>query len=160
LPKAAAVDDGHRPTLLSSFVQKFSRKLNTQPTPLEAKEETEEPAPELFSRSSLVELHVSLPTDLKFSREAFEPLLSSLSRCKEPIAFELLGLPGKVTIQFAACANDASALNRQLQAYFPEAAFLPKQDVLKQSWNSCEGADAFVLEFGLAREFMFPLPSG
>jgi|SRR5258705_4539269 len=123
LPEAPVADDGHRPTFLSSFVQKLSRKLATEaaPPPL-IPEPEEEPEPTRLIRYSLVEFQASLPAKLDISKEPFEQLLLSVSLCHEPIAFELLGTHERVTAQFAAASNDAPLLHRQLQAYFPEAA--------------------------------------
>ena len=90
----------------------------------------------------------------------FEQFLLNLSLCREPIAFELLGIHKKVTAQFAAAADDAPLLRRQLSAYFPEVVFVPQEGVLKQAWNSSTGDEVLAVEFGLAHEFMLPLASG
>ena len=63
-------------------------------------------------------------------------------------------------MQFAAGEEDAPHVRRQLQAYFPETVFRPCESTLEEVWNDCEGDDALVVEFGLAREFMFMLGSG
>src|ERR1017187_8004253 len=56
LSETPIVDDGHRPTLLSSLVQNLSRKLNTQSPPLPVEPEPEEePEPQVLIRDSLVE---------------------------------------------------------------------------------------------------------
>ncbi|HXT10538.1 MAG TPA: type IV secretion system DNA-binding domain-containing protein [Candidatus Angelobacter sp.] len=44
-----------------------------------------------------------------------------------------------------------------MKAYFPEATFVSGESGLEQEWESCQADDAFVVEFGLAREFMFTL---
>ena len=92
LPAPPPVDDGARPTFLSSFVRKLSQKLSTEapPVPVEAEPE-EEPELTPLIRGSLVELQASLPDKLDISREAFEQFFLNLSLCREPIAFELLG---------------------------------------------------------------------
>ena len=159
LPEAAAVDDGHRPTFLSSVVQKFSRKLAPQPAAVETEPE-EEPEPQSLVREELIEFQASLPDKLDISKEAFEQFLLNLSLSREPIAFELLGIHKKVTAHFSAAADDASLLRRQLSAYFPEAVFVPQEGVLKQAWNSSTGEEVLAVEFGLAQEFMLPLASG
>src|SRR5438876_9073020 len=88
VPRSVDVDDGRRPTALSSFISRLSRKLSTQPPPspiISAPEE--EPEPELLIRDSLVELQTSLPADFDVPKEAFQQLLSNLSLCQEPISF-------------------------------------------------------------------------
>ena len=103
LLETPVIDDGHRPTFLSSFVQKLSRKLATEAAPRPViPEPEEEPEPKPLTRDSLVGFQASLPAKLDISREAFEQFLLNLSLCREPIAFELLGNHKHVTAQFAA----------------------------------------------------------
>ncbi len=142
-------------------MQRLSQKLSPEPTVAPAipePEEESEPTP--LVRESLVELQASLPDKLDISKEAFEQFLLNLSLCREPIAFELLGTHKKVTAQFAAAANDAPLLRRQLQAYFPEAVFVSREGGLEQAWQVCRGDEALAVEFGLKHEFMLPLASG
>jgi hypothetical protein len=161
LPPTHAPDDGRRPTFFSSFAQKLSRKLNTAPPsePVPAEPE-EEPEPEPLVRETLVELQTSLPADLDIPKEAFEQLLRNLALCREPIAFELIGTAGRVGVQFAAGPDDAPLVRRQLHSYFPEAVFQQHEGTLEKAWDACTGEETLVVEFGLTREFMFPLASG
>ena len=155
------IDDGARPTLLSSLIQKLSNKLSTAPPPVSVEPEPEdEPEPTPLIRGSLIEFQASLPNKLDISKEAFEQFLLNLSLCREPIAFELLGTHKKVTAQFAAASSDAPLLRRQLSAYFPEAVFVPREDALVGAWDAAIGDEALAVEFGLAHEFMLPLASG
>src|ERR1044071_4902983 len=56
LPETEAVDDGIRPTILSSLVQKLSRRLATRDKPpTDSDEPDEESAPKLLVRDSLIE---------------------------------------------------------------------------------------------------------
>src|ERR1017187_7974762 len=161
LPETPIVDDGHRPILLSSIVQNLSRKLSTDPAaPPVISEPEKEPEPQVLIRDSLVEFQASLPDKLDISKEAFEQFLTNLSLCREPIAFELLGTHKRVTAQFAAASKDAPLLRRQLQAYFPEAVFVPREGGLEQTWEASQGDEALAVEFGLKHEFMLPLASG
>lgn len=160
LPATPPVDDGARPTFLSSLVQKLSRGLSTDAPPASVEAEPEEdPEPTPLTRGSLVELQTSLPDKLDISREAFEQFLLNLSLCREPIAFELLGAHRKVTAQFVAGESDAALLRRQLQAFFPEAVFVPRDGGLELAWDASQGGEILAVEFGLKREFMLPLAS-
>jgi hypothetical protein len=161
LPDTPVVDDGRKPTFLSSLVEKLSRKLSTEPpeAPIPPGGE-EEPEPHVLIRDSLVELQTSLPAKLDIGKEAFEQFLRNLSFCREPVSFEMLGTPGRVNVQFAATDADAPIVRRQLQAYFPEATFQPREGALTAAWESCQGEEILVVEFGLAREFMFTLENG
>src|ERR1035441_274222 len=160
LPEPPAIDDGHRPAFLSSFVQKLSRKMAAPPPPPVEPEPLEESEPTPLIRESLMELQASLPDKLDISKEAFEQFLLNLSLCREPIAFEMLGTHKKVTAQFVAGADDAPLLRRQLQVYFPEAVFVSREGGLEQAWQVCRGDEALAVEFGLKHEFMLPLASG
>jgi hypothetical protein len=160
-PSTPIIDDGVRPTFLSSLVQSLSRSLSTEkpPAPVEPEPE-EEPEPTPLVRESLVELQASLPDKLDISRDAFEQFLLNLSLCREPIAFELLGTHKKVAAQFVAGESDTPLLRRQLQAYFPEAVFVPREGGLEQAWNASQGDEMLAVEFGLKHEFMLPLANG
>lgn len=158
LPEAPAVDDGRRPTLLSSVVRKLSQKLNDKPPELLLRsEDAQELEPQLLIRDSLVEFQTSLPAKLDIPREAFEHFLSSLFLCREPIAFELFGTSKHISVQFAVHPHDAPLVGRQLQGYFPDATFIPTEKTLETAWNELDDADTAVVEFGLAREFMLSL---
>jgi len=161
LPDTPVVDDGRKPTILSSFVQKLSRKLSTAPpeSPAPPTEE-EEPEPESLYRGSLIELQTSLPAKLDISKETFEQFLTNLSLCREPIAFELFGVPNRVIVQFATHPDDAPLVRRQLQAYFPEVLFQQREGTLENAWRKLESPAQFAAEFGLEHEFMLPLASG
>ncbi|HXI84705.1 MAG TPA: type IV secretion system DNA-binding domain-containing protein [Verrucomicrobiae bacterium] len=161
LPDIPAVDDGRRPTILSSLTRKLGQKLSDKPTSSPIVPEVEqEPEPHSLVRDTLVELYTSLPAKLDAGTEAFEQFLRNLALCREPIAFELLGTAGRVSVQFVANQSDAPLVRRQLQAHFSDALFLPREGALEQAWESCEGDEILVVEFGLAREFMYELASG
>lgn len=157
LPEAPVIDDGRRPTFLSSLWKKVAAPPSTPPV---VPQDEEEPEPTPLERDTLVELHTSLPADLDLSQESFEQFLLNLSLCREPIAFEMIGAPGKINVQFVASEPDAPLVRRQLQAYFSEASFVPQENVLDDLWHTCSGEEALVVEFGLGREFMFSLASG
>ena len=156
--EVSVIDDGRRSTLLSSLFRKLT---GSQPQEAPAVSELEEEAePTSLVRESLVEFQASLPEKLDVDREAFKQFLLNLSLCLEPITFELLGTHKKVTAQFAAASSDASLLRRQLQAFFPEAVFVPHKGTMDQAWETTSGNEVLAVEFGLGREFMLPLASG
>jgi hypothetical protein len=160
-PNCPPVDDGRRPTMLSSFMERLSRSLSTEAIAQpDVPEPEEEPEPETLIREPLVELRTSLPAKLDINAEAFAQFLRNLSLCHEPVAFEVLGTAARVSVQFAAHPSDAPLLRRQLQAHFSEATFLPCEGALEAAWDSCAGDEMLAVEFGLEREFMFPLASG
>jgi hypothetical protein len=158
LPESPVVDDGRRPTVLSSLFRKLTSPRPEAPPVIPEPEE--EPEPQSLVREKLIEFQASLPDKLDIPKEAFEQFLLNLSLCREPIVFELIGSHKKVVAQFVAGLCDAPLLRRQLQAYFPEAVFVPREDGLEQAWQVCRGAEALAVEFGLKHEFMLPLASG
>src|SRR5437899_1771762 len=130
-------DDGRRATLLSSLAQRLSRKLATDPQPPPASPEFEEaPEPEFLERNALVELHLSLPAG--YEPESFVPFLHSVSLCREPLSFELLGLPGGILTQLAVTESDAPRVRKQLEGNFPEVAVMPESGVLDSAWGGCD----------------------
>jgi len=154
-------DDGRRETFLSSLIQSISRKLSGKPqVPLLAQQDADDPEPRWLVRDSLVELQVTAPIDLNVSKESFEQFLLNLFTCTEPITFEILGTSQRVRIQFAAHPNDASNVLRDLQGYVPEVVIQSHESQLESVWESCGGEEVLVVEFGLAKQFMFPISTG
>src|ERR1022692_944549 len=113
LSDAPVVDDGRRPSFLSSFIRKLSQTSTEQPVPPVIPQPEEEPEPVLLSRGPLTELQTSLPAKLDIGPEAFGQFLRNLALCREPIAFELLGTANRVKVQFAAGEKDAPHVRRQ-----------------------------------------------
>jgi hypothetical protein len=151
------VDNGVRPSFLGSL---FGIGKKPEPPPTVDPEPEDEPEPTPLERGSLIELQVALPADLDIARNEMEQLFRNLSLCHEPIAFELLGTPQQVLAQFVTSETDASLVRKQLTAYFPEVLFREQSDTLLSAVEASTGDDIYVVEFGLEREFMFPLESG
>ena len=161
LPATRFPDDGLKPRIWNQIFSRLGQKVKPKPDPSAAPDETEtEPEPILLVREPLVELQVSLPADLDIARESFEQFFRNLCQCHEPVAFELLGTAKRVLAQFAASAADVSIVRRQLAAHFPAVEFRQKAGTLEKAWQDGTGDKACALEFGLEREFMFPLATG
>ena len=156
LPESSVVDDGRKPTFLSSLF----RKISQNPPPPVIDEVEEESEPTLLVRDSLVEFQAALPADLDIAKESFDQFFRNLDLCREPIAFELLGTHKRVLAQFAASVEDASPVRKQLAAHFPDVQFRQLEGALGKAWDASEGDQAFAIEFGLEREFMLPLATG
>lgn len=156
LPAAEVVDDGRKPTFLSSLFRKV-----TQPSPSPVVDEVEEdPEPTPLVRDSLVEFQASLPAELDVARESFAQFFRNLDLCREPVVFELLGVHKRVLAQFAASPSDAAPVRRQLAAHFPDVQFRQLESALAKAWEASQGDAAFAVELGLEREFMLPLTTG
>jgi hypothetical protein len=157
LKDAPIIDDGRRPTILSSLLSKFATAIQKQSTPDPEPSDEEEPEPDVFEHSDLIELRTTLPAKLNITRDACAEFLKNLSFCQCPIAFEIIGTRKEVSLQFACDRGDSSVLRRQLEAHFPDGTFVESANALKDSWHESPFEEALIAEFGLAREFMFRL---
>lgn len=160
VPREEIPDDGSRPTFLSSLVNKLSQGLADKTEPDEIPQEEETPEPEIFERSSIVEVQTSLPLASNISKENIEQLLFSLGHCRESLSFEIIGSHDSITAQFAASEIDANRLQQQLEANFPDGVFIPQSCVLERKWTENENSESLIVQFGLSREFMFPIATG
>ena len=159
---APIVDDGRVATTGSSLLAGLNRWLAKPPALLPPL--PEEPEPDLdptpmVREEELVELQTALPANLDIKHDAFAIFLELLTVCSEPIAFELVGTSERIVSQFAAHRRDTPILRRQLNAYFPDVAFLPEAGTLVDAWEAATG-EPVVVEFGLEREFILPLQTG
>jgi hypothetical protein len=144
-------DDGHRPSFLS--------RILAPPRPPEDLSEFEEPDPEAFdSDEPLIECLVSLPSGEAVSPASAERFLLALSGAELPLAFEVVGLPEELRVQFVSRRPDAGLLANQLRAFFPEVSIEEAPHGLKEAWTGTPG-ETIAVHFGLAREFMLPLAS-
>jgi len=161
LPATSPVDDTRKPTFFSSLVNRLSHTLQQPPPRTVGESEPDEEAmPTELVREPLAEFQALLPDKLDVSPASFEQFLLNLALCREPIAFELMGTQNSVKVQFAAAKADGPLVHRQLRAHFREAAFVPGVDSLMSAWNRSTGEEILAVEFGLEREFMFPLANG
>ncbi len=154
-------DDGRKHTLLSGLIDWLHQKVTGQGNNTSAQTIEESPGEfepiELAEPSDLVELRISLPQNLDVSQEAAEQFLLSLSTVRRPVAFELIGLPETMIVQFACEGDDAAHLEQQLRAIFPDVTVSVHAGLLQEYWQEPENAETVIAEFGLAREFMLPL---
>ena len=157
MTEAPAVDDGRRPTLLSSLFRKITAPL---PLPDQETEPEDDPPPTPWVRGPVAELQLALSEDLGMDREAFENFLNSLALCREPIAFELLGVHRRVVAQFVAAEEDVALVRQQLAAHFPDIPLAERPGTLDGAWDQSAGDESFAVEFGLNQEFLLPLATG
>jgi hypothetical protein len=158
-----SIDDGRKPTFLSSLADGALRWIKGGGTAIEAPasvppEPEEEPEPEAADYALSRELHVSLPPNTSISKETFERFLLGLASCRYPVSFEVIGSSERVIVQFATASGDEGHLTTQLRSYFPEATLEPHSAFLEKGWTKAQG-DSLIAEFGLSKEFMLPLLS-
>lgn len=161
LAPPSPIDDGRRPTALSSLVSALSRGLAgaariPDALPDEASEEPD--APPCLERGEATELPLFLPPNFSSRGAEFAQFIESLSACAEPIAFEVFGTSERVMAQLAVGAGDAAHVRAELRAFFPDLATAPVTGGLASAWDGA-GEIAGAVEFGLVRETMLPLAS-
>ena len=157
-------DDGRKPTLLSSFTDRFLALMGSQdeslaPLPAQSDAKSERRAYVADEDSSLVELQIALPPDIKVSKDAAEQFLLGLGHVSRPLSFEIVATSESIQIQIVGSRSDRSHLRSQLQAYFPEAIVHEPDRYLADLWDETGNQETVVVDFGLSHEFMRPLRS-
>jgi hypothetical protein len=156
LPSASMPDDGRKPAFLASLFDSLQTAANPKPPVIP--EETVESEPVASQAPLTVEFVASLPAKLDIGDDAMRAVVDSLEARSEPIAFELFGRGEQVLVRFVASASDAPVLQRQLSTFVPEVPFIQSQPGLSEAWGANDGI-GFIVDFGLAHEFMLSLQS-
>ncbi|HUR44740.1 MAG TPA: helix-turn-helix domain-containing protein [Candidatus Saccharimonadales bacterium] len=157
-PANPILDDGRKPTFLSSLVERFK---TPRPAPLSTAIESPEPSPSYLEDDAppVVELQITLPPEMKITKEAASQFLMSLGRISGTISFEIVATCEKIVVQAASSGLDQRQVREQLLAYFPDAIFADQTGYLKGLWNASVHGRKAVVEFGLSQEFMRPIRS-
>lgn len=154
-------DDGRKHTLISGMIDWLHRRVMgsfRRQTPVEDDPDAKPAQPRLcYQSGELAELQLSLPSTLQIAPEAAEQLLISIGTCTHTPAFELLGLPDRLVVQFACDPGAAIHTRQQIEAFLPEVTVVQQAQTLETAWRDAGGGDSIVAELGLAREFMLPL---
>jgi hypothetical protein len=158
----SALDDARHHTVLSALAERLGRYLSGRGAPpppsLPPPDEEEEPLPEPFTdEAPLAELAVVVRPEDVVKRDAMERLLLALRYAKTPFAFEVVGTPSAIRVQFACREPAAPVLRGHLRAHFPDAAVRDATPFLAPLWDAEDDAARVVVDFGLAHEFMLPL---
>lgn len=153
----AKLDDGRRPTLLSSLIDRTRDFFFGEETASSVESEVFEevaphPAPE---RDPLVSLRLQVASDFASNSEVAARLLQALSASTQPISLEFCGCAGAVSMQIVCAASDVAHAEASIQGYVPEASALREQDLLVEHWLPAR--DSVVVDFGLSDEFFLPL---
>src|ERR1043166_7620407 len=142
IPPQPRVDDGRKPTFLSSMVQRLSRSIAPGPN-IESQllliADTEA-KPEELNRRPCGELQISLPRDFAPTQHTFAQFIQSASLCAEPLSFELFGLPRRLVLQLAVAPYDSSRVQKQMEAFFPELTVLSRDNALPSASRGSSGS--------------------
>lgn len=157
---AEPIDDGRRPTALSSLVRSLSDQLTgAHPKPPQVEVDEEDPEPRPLSRDGVVELQVSIPANLGINRDLYGYFFASLALCREPVTYEIIFGAEKVYVLFAVHPADVALLRGQLAMFFPTVVLELRERFLEGAWVRTAPYMALV-ECGLARECMYLLSTG
>ncbi|MFA7201474.1 MAG: type IV secretion system DNA-binding domain-containing protein [Candidatus Paceibacterota bacterium] len=160
--KVVQIDDGRKPTLLSSFADTLKRVLLPSESQDAHKNQTieyrKEILPQPFTRSDdIQEIKIVLPHDYKMDAEYLEQCILGITLHTSLISFEIVGSYESITIQFACCAHDTIHLSQQLKAYFPEYTLSVSENSFYDTFFPDENDDVAVIDYGLSEEFMRPI---
>ena len=110
------IDDGRRPTILSSIAD-FIRGKQSQAQAIEEAEEAIPVEPFIFDNNEpLIIFSVSLPKEHKVKIDETEQLLLMLSYCKCPVSFEIIARQTSIALQLVCRESDALHISSQLKA--------------------------------------------
>lgn len=148
------IDDGRRPTLLSSLVDAvvtlFKGNANSEVAPFE-----EAPPFPVLPAEQFVTLTVSVPPDFAAQADVLGKLLLALSTALEPLSFEIVGHGGEVSLTLTCGESDKAQVMETIAGYVPEATVTEGPDILMEAWH--EDGESIVIDFGLSYEFFLPL---
>ena len=146
------IDDGKRPTFLSSIQDWFRKEQAIAPVPEKEREWFE--AYTAIQDEAQCVFSLSFPKGCKVSGYETEQFLIVLSSCEYPVSFEIIATSERIRVQYACSESDAFHVQNQLRAYFPAAVIQEQEDML----GTLLGNDAVqITEYGLSDEVMCPL---
>lgn len=152
------IDDGRKPTFLSSIADKFQKK--SLPSPKESQPALIDYSDDIVpspsnDNSTLSEISITLLPHQKITFDSAEQFLLNLSNCSSPLSFEIIGTKESISVRFTCRSTDLLQLRQQVKAYFPDSVLSEEIEPLENICNY-EHENA-VIDFGLSHEFMRPL---
>ena len=158
-PSPYAIDDGRKPTKLSSFadsVKRFFGKSSESTNAVIPEEPSNPLSPFPFEcHFDIKELAIGLPVTEKVTPEYAEELLLNLGSCSWPLSFEVIGGRDAISVQLACREPDLVHVRQQFQAYYPEVS--SRQGVGLQSILDQKSKQTVIVDCALDQEFMRPL---
>lgn len=149
---APYIDDGRRPTLLSTVADFITGRK----APVIDKYEPPELA--LYPFEDVGALHgigIAFPKQHKHSFESLEQVLIVLSNHIGLISFEIIAEHTAISIQLVCPQDNAGFIKSQLNAYFPHCILTDTTDTLDTLLT--DTIPTYTVDFGLKEEFMRPL---
>ncbi|MGB8356676.1 MAG: DUF87 domain-containing protein [Chthoniobacteraceae bacterium] len=155
------VDDGRKPTFLSSLAKNVVESF--KPKSIEAEVFEPEEMPEENEPSAIeptadwCELRIILPQSADISKDSLEQLFVSLSLVRGIVSFEIIGTVDSISLQFAVSDVDESNVLQQLRIHLPGVIIERSEGRMNEAWQGVTSDESLVVDFGLSREFMLPL---
>lgn len=150
------IDDGKRPTILSSFLENLKGTNKPATTHHEALDygtldpfRFEEPI-------DLRALQIKLPKDRRISPDKMKALLIMLSYITLPISFEIIGTQDEIIVQFVSDGVGIDTIETYIHAFFPNFSVIRTDSFLDRILR--DDLSTYVVDFGLKHEFVRPLP--
>lgn len=148
------IDDGKRPTLLSSLVEGVANLFKGDRKPEPAPFEEAPPFP-VLPVEQFVTLTVSVPPDFAAQTDVLGKLLLAISTALEPLSFEVIGHEGRVSLVLTCGESDKAQVMETIAGYIPEATVTEGPDILMEAWE--KDGESTIIDFGLSYEFFLPL---
>jgi len=149
------VDDGRKPSLLTSLAEKVKNKFASPEEQEKSEDYFFSQGPEFLTESAdLASVTVSVPEGQKIDFDSTEQFLLNLKYCKFPVSFEIVGCFEEISFQVICRKPDFQTVIQQLRAYFPDAALYENQ---QPKCKLDRKKPSVIIDFGLSQEFMRPL---
>jgi hypothetical protein len=153
----AILDDGRRPTFFSRVWDRIARR--DAPFVEPASSDVEEPVERAeVPDGRITEFELLIPPELKIDPNQTAAFLQAVASSCQPLAFELIGVGGRVFVQLACAPEDARLVRGQLTSLLPTADIVETDRTLVRAWKKATGDAVAGVDFVLAREFVVPLP--
>lgn len=157
VPQLVQIDDSHRPTILSSFVNWISKKeRKSLPIP-EYELDYDEVTPFVNSydgSSRVLSLDISHLSSITNQAESLFNFISHLSIYSETVSFEIYCKNDELHIQFVVRSDAYSRIKSLIQSHFPEIHISENRSGLELFHI---GKQTYLSEFALAEESARPI---
>ena len=147
------VDDGKRPTILSSIADLFRTKQERVPEEIPYVADII-PFPQ-DDKNNLCALRLLLPADFQTKPAETERFLLALMQTQSLLSFEITGTHTVISIQFVCRAGDAPHVKSQIKGYFPACVIEQPDEALESIIEV--GKVTYIVDYGLKDEWMRPL---
>lgn len=132
-------DDTRSHTFLSGLLAKTVTLLSPKPPQSDIEEGHEEQSepfePDLYvPDGEICEFQITLSRDVEYTPQIMLYFFADLRTYQSPLSFELIGTHTHIVVQIAVRDHDASLLEQQLAAFFPEAHVTRQSHYLESCW--------------------------